>query len=88
MNLAEGPAITDPSYPKWYYKQCYGIEPDVLDKEYIEWAAQLQEATPSSDATADKESETNKKEDSKSEKGSEEPPTKKKKPEPSRFCFW
>jgi len=69
------PAVGDPAYPKWYYKQLYGVDPDETDEKYKEWAANM----VSQSSGAENSSESQKEEEGKTK----EPPTKKKKPEPS-----
>ena len=78
MQSEPQPDITDPEYPTWYYKQCYGVEPDTEDNNYKQWAKQLMESNKSANNLADK--------GGKSKKDGEEgegPAAKKKKPEPS-----
>ncbi|KAF6038298.1 HTATSF1 [Bugula neritina] len=71
------PAVGDPAYPKWYYKQLYGVDPDETDEKYKEWAANM----VSQSSGAENSSESQKEEEGKTK----EPPTKKKKPEPTWF---
>jgi len=40
----DAPAKDDPAYAKWYYKRCYGVEPDETIEEYKQWAKALMEA--------------------------------------------
>lgn len=52
-NNGEAPKLGDPGYAKWYYKQCYGVDPDEENEQYKQWAKSLSQMASGETAAGD-----------------------------------